>query len=196
MTSLRETLDMLPGDSAQKGLWVFAYGSLLWRPNFDHTEIRDATLRGYHRGLCIYSHQYRGTPEVPGLVFGLDRGGLCRGRILRVAPKDIEDVVSNLYEREMITRVYLPRMVNVTTNEGSRQAFTFIADRSHYQYAGKLSDDETVRLIMQGCGKGGPCLEYVENTVEHLQAIGIRDGYLEKLLSLTDGQHPEFRGDC
>ena len=166
-------------------LWVFAYASLMWRPDFPHTEVHDALLRGYSRQLCIYSHQYRGTPECPGLVFGLDRGGSCRGRALKVASRDVDEVVAYLYEREMINKVYHPRMVVTEIGNKRDWSLAFIADRGHRQYAGKLEADEAVKLIRQGHGLGGPCMEYLVNTAEHLRELGIHDSHLEHLLSLA-----------
>lgn len=185
MTTLHETIDLLPDDCNQSGLWVFAYASLMWRPDFEHDEVRDGLMRGYHRGLCLYSHQYRGTPEVPGLVFGLDRGGNCRGRVLHVAPGDVNTVAKYLYDREMINRVYVPRMAMVATPLGDIRALAFIADRNHHQYAGSLADAEAVGLIRQGVGHGGACLEYLENTVQHLRELGIHDSQLERLYALS-----------
>ena len=84
--------------------WVFAYGSLMWRPGFPHADSRPAVLHGYHRALCVYSTRYRGTPERPGLVLGLDRGGSCRGRVRRVSGEDAGHVRAYLTEREMVNR--------------------------------------------------------------------------------------------
>ncbi len=188
----------IPTSSDGTDLWVFAYASLMWRPDFAHSEICDATLHGYHRGLCIYSFQYRGTPQKPGLVFGLDRGGSCRGRVLRVLSKNVDHVVAYLYEREMINNVYHPRMVSVSLNphcKGSEKdqsgshpsikALAFIADRNHQQYAGTLDNEQAVKLIRQGYGIGGPCIDYLRNTAEHLRELGIVDHPLERLIKLS-----------
>ncbi len=175
----------IPTSADGTDLWVFAYASLMWRPAFTHTEVRDALLRGYSRQLCIYSHQYRGTPECPGLVFGLDRGGSCRGRVLRVASRDVDDVVAYLYEREMINKVYHPRMVATEIGDDRVYSLAFIADRNHRQYAGKLETGEAVNLIRQGHGHGGACMEYLVNTAEHLRELGIHDSHLEHLLTLA-----------
>ncbi len=182
-----KTPDHLPKSKDGEDLWVFAYASLMWRPDFEHTEVLDATLHGYNRRLCIYSYQYRGTPECPGLVFGLDRGGSCRGRVLRVVSKNVDDVVGYLYEREMINKVYHPRMVSVTINPHSdapipATSLTFIADTNHIQYAPPMEDFEAVKLIRQGHGIGGPCIDYLSNTADHLRQLGITDHHLERLV--------------
>jgi len=177
----------IPTSADGMDLWVFGYASLMWNPNFAHAEVRDALLRGYSRRLCIYSHQYRGTPECPGLVFGLDVGGSCRGRVLRVASRDVDDVVAYLYEREMINQVYHPRIVTTEVGDTRVQALTFIADRNHHQYAGTLDIEAAVALIRQGHGSGGACLEYIANTAEHLRELDIHDRHLERLLARARG---------
>lgn len=175
----------IPTSADGTDLWVFAYASLMWKPEFTYQEVRDALLRGYSRRLCIYSHQYRGTPECPGLVFGLDVGGSCRGRVLRVASRDVDAVVRYLYEREMINKVYHPRMVATEIGDTKVHSLAFIADRDHHQYAGKLDPRDAARLIRQGVGSGGPCMEYLANTAEHLRELGIHDSHLEGLLALA-----------
>jgi len=171
-------------------IWIFGYGSLMWRPNFPHAETRPALLRGYHRALCIYSVEYRGTYERPGLVFGLDRGGSCRGLAFRVLEKDVKEVMNYLYEREMITGVYLPRWRHIeTTDKASKKtvlSYLFVADPDHDQYTGKLSDDDAIKIILQGRGKAGACIDYLTNTFEHLQELGIHDRVLERLILKTN----------
>jgi cation transport protein ChaC len=174
--------------------WVFGYGSLMWHPNFLHAETRPALLRGYHRALCIYSVEYRGTVETPGLVFGLDRGGSCRGLAFRVLKKNAEEVMDYLFEREMVTNVYRPRWGNIstTTDTGLQnvKSLLFVADPSHQQYTGKLSDDDIVRTVLQGHGKAGPCIDYLTNTFDHLQELGIHDHALSRIIkkAITAGQ--------
>jgi cation transport protein ChaC len=190
MSNVSPIPDHLPKSSDGNDLWVFAYASLMWRPDFEHTEVCDAILHGYHRRLCLYSFQYRGTPECPGLVFGLDKGGSCRGRVLRVAAKNVDDVVTYLYEREMINGVYNPTMASTLIKPADGPpikavSLAFIADREHQQYTGPLQNDEAVRLIRQGKGKGGPCIDYLTNTARHLRELGLVDHHLEKLIKLS-----------
>ena len=170
--------------------WVFGYGSLMWDPGFPHIESRTALLRGYHRAFCVYSLRYRGTPEAPGLVLGLDRGGSCRGIAYRVAAEDRDDVLAYLWEREMFTRTYQPKHLAVEV-EGCAaltvHALTFVVDRAHEQYAGKLPPDEVARLIAAGEGTRGRCRDYLMNTVRHLRALGLSSPPLTQLASiLTD----------
>ncbi len=180
-------LTLPPGED----YWVFGYGSLMWHPGFPHIEVRIARLRGYHRSFCVYSHRYRGTPQAPGLVLGLDRGGSCQGMVYRVPAGEGEEVLDYLYEREMVTGVYRPSWRRAETEQGPVSAITFVVDRSHRQYAGRLSHDDMVALILQGQGNRGPCMEYLENTVHHLRALGLKDRGLERLLKETSRRRKE-----
>ncbi len=167
-------------------IWIFGYGSLMWRPNFEHLEAQPALLRGYHRALCIYSTRYRGTYAEPGLVLGLDRGGSCRGRAMRVADAKADEVLGYLYEREMVSYVYKPKWLPVEIPAGRVSAYAFVADRDHEKYLPQLADADAVKLILQGCGTGGTCLEYLRTTVEHLDELGIVEGRLHKVLRLAE----------
>jgi cation transport protein ChaC len=172
----------------QEDFWVFGYGSLMWDPGFPHIEVRVALLRGYHRRFCVYSHRYRGTPECPGLVLGLDRGGSCRGLVFRVPTAEGEGVLDYLHEREMITGVYLPTWLNLETAQGPVAAAGFVVDRAHEQYTGRLSAEETAELIVQGHGARGPCTDYLANTVRHLEGLGLGAGPLRRLLRLVESR--------
>jgi len=166
--------------------WVFGYGSLMWRPDFPYLECRPALLRGWHRAFCVYSYHDRGARQKPGLVLGLDRGGACRGRAFLVAAEDGPTVADYLHGREMISGVYEPRWVTVETPEGRVRAVAYLADRAHEQYAGKLPEAELVRLILQGVGSAGSNLDYIENTVRHLDELGIAEGALHRLLRAVE----------
>lgn len=170
-----------------KDIWVFAYGSLMWRPDFEFAEARAALLKGYHRALCIYSHVYRGTPECPGLVLGLDYGGACRGVAYRIAAAHAEDILAAIDAREIIYHVYKRREVMLTLVDGAEPggrvaAFAYVADRAGPQYAGGLTNAEKVALILQGHGQTGSSVEYLANTVTHLDELGVPDRRLHGLL--------------
>jgi cation transport protein ChaC len=163
-------------------LWVFGYGSLMWLPGFAYVDRRPAMLRGWRRRLCVYSHVYRGTAERPGLVLGLDRGGACRGVAFRVEAALGEATVRYLRARELVTAVYLERVVPVTLDDGRRvSALTYLADRAHGQYAGALRREALLELVRQGVGQSGANAEYVLNTRDHLRGLGIVDAELEWL---------------
>ena len=171
-------------DAANEGgdLWVFGYGSLMWRPDFAFVERHRAQLHGYHRSLCIFSHVHRGTPDAPGLVLGLDRGGRCRGIAFRVAAAQAPVTIDYLRAREQINRVYLERHVRVQLDDGRRvRALTYVADRRHPQYAGRLPEADVMRLVRQGVGLSGANPEYVRNTHEHLIQLGVSDPILARI---------------
>ena len=162
--------------------WVFGYGSLMWRPGFAHTQTSRARLHGFHRSLCVWSHVYRGTRERQGLVLGLDRGGSCVGLAFQV-PHDLRDeVLAYLRDRELVTSVYLERMLPVRLENGeSVVAVAYIVDRSHEQYAGNLDEAAAARIVSGAVGQAGPNEEYVLNTIAHIKALGIRDHWLEEV---------------
>ena len=174
---------------AGKDIWVFGYGSLMWRPGFRFAESRPALLRGYHRALCVHSRRYRGTEDCPGLVVGLDRGGSCRGRAMRVRGDDAERVLAYLWKREM-GGVYAAKTLRVVTPEGPVRALCFVCDRGHANYAGNLDAATTVAWIKRGRGIRGTALEYLENTVAHLDDLGIREGRLHDILQRAKSPHP------
>lgn len=163
-------------------MWVFGYGSLIWRPGFPFLERRPARVIGAHRSLCVYSWIHRGTAERPGLVLGLDRGGTCRGIAFRVAPEARDEVIAYLRAREQVTAVYLERTRAIRFDDGgTAEAVTYLVDRLHNQYAGKLGDDEQFALVAGAEGLSGPNRDYVINTAEHLEELGMADARLSRL---------------
>ncbi len=166
------------------GFWLFAYGSLMWQPIFRYQERRQAVLDGYHRALCVFSWVYRGTEANPGLVFGLDRGGITKGIAYRIRAIDAKAVYEAVHAREMVTAVYRPAWVRCRlpgTGRAAVTALTYIANPSHRQYAGRLRDAVALDLVQTGIGCAGPCRDYIESTADHLRALGIRDLALERI---------------
>ena len=163
--------------------WVFGYGSLMWRPGFDHREAAPARLAGAHRSLCVYSWFHRGTKERPGLVLGLDRGGSCRGVAFKVAGRNRDSVLAYLRERELVTEVYHEtwRPVVLLDRRKPVTALAYVVDRDHAQYAGRLAPERVLDLVRDGEGRSGGNAEYVLNTVGHLRQLGIRDAMLERI---------------
>ena len=172
-------------------LWVFGYGSLMWRPGFDFAERTLATVRGYRRALCVYSHHHRGTPERPGLVLGLDRGGSCRGVAFRVEAARAEGVIAYLRSREQVTMVYREVTARCTLADGREvRALAYAVDRGHRQYAGALDLDAVERHVAQGVGLSGANPDYVRQTYEHMVDLGIADRMLGALVSRLVARHP------
>jgi glutathione-specific gamma-glutamylcyclotransferase len=184
----------LPQDDLSRAdLWVFGYGSLMWQPGFEFIERVPARLIGEHRALCIYSFDHRGTPEKPGLVLGLDRGGACRGVAFRVAASLRDHTIDYLRSREQTTGVYHEVMRSVWLENDARQrvsALAYVADRGHVQYAGRLSLTEQLRLVRQGHGSSGNNRDYVLATVTSIEKQGFRDKPLHQLALMLRNDTP------
>ena len=165
--------------------WVFGYGSLIWNPGFPHLSAQQGLLKGAHRSLSIISHHHRGTAVQPGLVFGLTRGGSCRGMVFEVADADWPGVRAYLEEREQVTSVYRDVMRPVHLADRRKVwALAFLVDERHAQFAGHLSLDQQLAMVRAGVGKSGRNVDYVLNTAQHLQQLGIRDRQLTALADL------------
>lgn len=160
-------------------LWVFGYGSLMWRPGFDYLERHLATVHGFHRSLCVYSHVHRGSPTQPGLVLGLDKGGSCQGIAFRVAADKRDATLAYLREREQVTAVYREVHLRARLEDGRQcESVAYVVDRAHHQYTGRLPQTDILRLVRQGIGQSGRNPDYVMNTHDHLKGLGIQDAQL------------------
>ncbi|MBI3517721.1 MAG: gamma-glutamylcyclotransferase [Proteobacteria bacterium] len=166
--------------STSAGYWVFGYGSLMWDPGFVHDTVQPARLIGYHRQFCLYSYRYRGTPERPGLVLGLDRGGSCRGVVYRVPDDAVAATKAYLWERELDDYAYLPKLLTVRHPGGTVRAQAFVVDRRQPQYA-RLEVDAIAAIIARGVGQRGSNRDYLDNTRGHLHELGIVDHGLERV---------------
>ncbi len=167
-------------------VWVFAYGSLIWNPMIHFTEKRVATVHGFHRRFCLWTHLGRGSAEAPGLILGLDYGGACRGLAYRVAQSQAREEMELLWRREMVTGSYTPRWVRMITREGGRGwAVAFVINHDHQRYAGVLTEQRIVECIARAEGPLGPCASYLFNTASHLEMLGIRDPRLFRLRDLV-----------
>ncbi len=164
------------------GVWIFAYGSLMWRPGFTFEDGAVARLQGYHRSLCVFSWVHRGTRERPGLVFGLDRGGACRGFAYRVSPHQESTVLDYLDQRELVTNVYRRKCLPIVTEHGRVSAWCYVVRRDHPQYAGWLDETRRLDLIRHSEGRSGHCRDYVLSTVAHLEQMGVIDNGLRRLV--------------
>jgi cation transport protein ChaC len=171
-----------PGD-----LWLFAYGSLIWRPACMDEERRSALLRGHHRQFCMWTRRFRATPERPGLMLAIDRGGQCRGLALRLAEKTMEQDLEKVLRREIIMKpaAYLPRWLKLETEQGPLTALGFVINRNSPRYSGRLSEEKTAAIIARAVGHVGSCAEYLMHTVSHLEELGLRDSRLWRLQALV-----------
>jgi glutathione-specific gamma-glutamylcyclotransferase len=198
----RRRLSPPPGED----FWIFAYGSLMWNPGFVFLESHPALVRGYHRSFCVESTHYRGTTKKPGLVLGLDRGGACRGRAYKVCRTQGKTVSDYLHEREMLSGIYEPRWLKATllpvpgspmevppTQDSPRppplivRAVAYVVDRRHDGYR-RLPPERIAVQILQGVGSTGTNVAYLENTVRHLDELGVADGPLHDVLRLVSAR--------
>ena len=183
----RDPLPMLEHARSDWGgrgdLWLFAYASLIWRPDFDVAEQRPARVHGWHRALKMWSRVNRGTPAVPGLVFALLSGGSCHGAVLRVPQHAAESVLQQLWDREMPTGVYDPRWLHCVTEQGPVRALTFTLSRRSPNFTGELSAQQYREIFDRACGRYGTTLDYASKTLHCLREHGIHDPALHRLLA-------------
>jgi cation transport protein ChaC len=171
----------------RSSLWLFAYGSLIWKPEIEHVDERVAVLRGWHRSFCINQTRWRGTPECPGLMMGIDRGGTCRGVAFRLPDADPREQLEKLFRREMTIKpaTYVPRWLRLKTVDGEVSALGFTVNRSGWAYAGRFDETEVARVLATACGHWGSGADYLYNTVTGLESRGIHDRHLWRLQELV-----------
>lgn len=167
--------------------WLFAYGSLIWKPELEHAEVRRGTAHGWHRSFCFRVERFRGTRDQPGLMMSLDRGGQCQGVVFRLVPDNLEGQLGKLVRREMTVKPpnNIPRWVTVATNQGPLRAIAFVMNRASRFYTGRLPPEQVADVLAKACGHWGSCAEYLHNTVAHLEEHGIRDRNLWRLQALV-----------
>lgn len=196
-----EELDALAADwTAQSGtdpLWVFAYGSLIWKPDFDAIGHQRATAYGWHRSFCMTMRRWRGSPETPGLMMALERGGRCDGVIYRMPDDDRFAQVRRMLRREVRfhQNVSMVRWIKVHAEEGPLRVLVFWAGPTGPRIQSRLPLEEVAPILARACGPVGSCAEYLFNTVSHLEAFGIHDRNLWRLQALVAaeinrGAHP------
>src|SRR5512134_2842820 len=184
--ALEESLRTALGSThRQPDVWHFAYGSLIWNPVLHHDERIVGTVHGYHRSFCLWSRVNRGTPERPGLVLGLDRGGRCNGIVYRIPERVAEDELRLLWRREMLLGSYAPRWTVVTHGPRTFRALAFVVNRERSGYAGRLPAEQVVERLIHARGTIGTGLDYLRRTIDGLAAAGIRDPHLVNLDALA-----------
>ena len=172
---------------AAEPLWLFGYGSLIWKPEIEHTEERVALARGWHRSFCMKMTRWRGTKEQPGLMMALDRGGQCKGVAFRLVEDNRRQALDKLFRREMTLKPtsYWPRLLQLSTDKGPLRALAFVINRQGITYAGPLSEEEVVERLATSCGHWGSGADYLYNTVKNLEQRGIHDAHLWRLQQLV-----------
>ena len=174
---------VIADDGDVSDFWVFGYGSLIYNPIFDHSQRAIASIYGYHRRFCLWTTIGRGSPDCPGLVLSLDRGGSCKGIAFQLSPSKAIDELDLLWRREMMTLAYQPRLISLHTNIGLKRGLAFVANPTRPAYAPPMPFEATVEVLASATGFNGPCRDYLYDTVKGMQACGIRDYRLEKLVT-------------
>lgn len=179
-----ETLRGIDATMPQDGqVWVFAFGSILWKRRFAVVEERAAVVRGWHRKFCLGPDtRYRGNPQAPGVMLSLDRGGQCRGMVLRMDPEGREAALEDLLRNEPPMP---PALVRAQTPQGEVRAIAFVTSKVFEGYCGGLCEDEVADRLAQAVGMWGSMAEYLRNTVCHLEAMGIHDAYLWRMQAMV-----------
>lgn len=174
--------------------WVFGYGSLMWNPAFLFEERLLGTVRGYHRRFCLTLTRGRGSPECPGLMLALDRGGVCRGIAFRVAAASVREELLLVWRREMLSGAYLARWVTVATEAGPIRAVTFVANQAHRRYCGQLAEDAIAGHILRAAGELGTCRDYFDRTIGMLRTLEIEDRAMERIGRAMTARDPVANG--
>src|SRR5829696_3026151 len=174
-------------EAAAGDVWLFAYGSLLWKPACEVAENRRAVVRGWHRSFCFRVARFRGTRDQPGLMMALDRGGQCDGMVLRLPTDEVETSLGALFRREMMVKpaVNVPRWLTAQTSNGPLRVLGFVVNRESPHYAGKIAPDLAAEIVSTAAGHWGSCAEYLRETVAHLEELGIPDRNLWRLQTLV-----------
>jgi glutathione-specific gamma-glutamylcyclotransferase len=176
--SRRETLAKFPTGS---DIWLFGYGSLMWNPTIEYEERVPARIYGYHRQFCLWTLMGRGTKERPGLMLALQSGGSCDGFAYRVSKETAEEELSIVWNREMVSNAYVPRIVTLHTSVGNVPGIAFVINRQHERFAGKLAPENMIDALAHAEGNIGRCCDYLFSTVEHMDELGIGDGAMHDL---------------
>lgn len=172
---------------ATEPLWLFGYGSLIWKPEIDHVEERVAVARGWHRSFCMNMTRWRGTKDAPGLMMALDRGGQCKGVAFRLSDGDRRQKLDKLLRREVTLKPtsYHPRLLDLTSAAGPFRALAFVINRKGTTYAGPIEEKVVVERLATSCGHWGSGADYLYNTVKNLEQRGIHDRHLWRLQQLV-----------
>ncbi len=171
-----------------KPIWVFGYGSLIWSPLMEFAERRPARIHGYHRGFYLWSKVNRGSPDVPGLVLGLDAGGSCQGVAYRLHDAELAIDLGLLWRREMLMGTYMPRWIKADIGGRVVRAIAFIVNRKKPGYTGRLDDQHIVSIALKARGHYGSCADYLINTATSLEVAGIADPRLSRLARMVEGK--------
>ena len=175
----------LADDHSKGDIWIFGYGSLIWNPLIDFEERRYGQLFGYHKRFCLWTHIGRGSPDAPGLVLALDKGGSVKGCVYRIKAEMAAEELDILWRREMLNNSYCPRWLQVRTEKGTVRALAFTIRHDSPSFAPKMSDEKTAQYIARAEGFVGPCKEYLFETTQALRQEGMPDAMMDRLTALV-----------
>lgn len=167
-------------------VWLFGYGSLMWNPCIHFLDRQPALLHGFHRNFCLRAPTGRGSPERPGLMLALKNGGSCRGIAYRIDSSIAEHELSIVWNREMVSGAYQPRLLRLVTPQGEKQAIAFVVNRQHPRFIARIELTEAAQMIAQAEGWLGSCADYLFSTVQHLDELGVADGPMHELKRLVE----------
>lgn len=184
-TEEREKSRMEALDGRQdRDLWIFAYGSLMWDPALQFTQVRRAFAPGHERKFILKDiYGGRGTPEAPGLMAALDQGSGCEGLVFQIASEDVDKETEILWRREMVGKAYLPEFIEITLDNEPVEALTFVADYGADSMCTELTREEQVQFICSGSGFLGTSHDYLRNIINQFSALGIVDQDCSALLN-------------
>ena len=175
---------MLADHPPHEDVWLFGYGSLMWNPAMHFAEHRGGRVLGWHRSYCMWLQAGRGSPENPGLMLGLDRGGAASGALFRVPADQARDELLLPFRRELFTYSYEARWVSVATRTGPLRALTFVVNRDGARYVHRLPLEQVARHIATASGSLGSCMEYLTQTLRSLEELGLDDRMLRNVSHL------------
>lgn len=173
--------------------WVFGYGSLMWRPGFEHKLRHPATLPGWRRAFCRLSFRHRGTESAPGMVVGLERGGECRGYAYLIEPEQEASVLAYLDEREGAgyQRVRLPLRIDGADGRFQDESWVYVPEEGHPSYAAGLPRERVVELIATGRGQSGTAHNYLVALIGEMERMGMADEEMRGLLESVEAYRRE-----
>jgi cation transport protein ChaC len=169
-------------------VWLFGYGSLMWNPAMHYAEMRGGRVLGWHRKYCLWLEAGRGTPDAPGLMLALDRGGSASGALFRVPADQAHSELLLPFRRELFTHSYDARWVSVATADGLVRAITFVVNRTGLRYVRHLDLERVAHHVATAAGVLGSCMEYLHRTLEALEVLGLNDRMLRQVYRICEAR--------
>ena len=168
-------------------MWVFAYGSLVFRPGFSPVRTERVAVRGFVRRFYQGSADHRGVPGKLGRVLTLVplAGGVCEGLAYEIAPHEIDRTLAYLDHREQ--GGYRQLRVSIALpggGEPSAEALTYVADALNPLWLGHAPEPEMAAQMRAAHGPSGSNRDYVLELAAELERRGIRDEHVLAIAAL------------